>query len=178
MSRLKLPIIIAVVLAAAGAGLFFSGIVGGDKGAAKKHYVEPIPMAEPFIVNLADADKTALLSINIALELEPMDDEHWNAFMGGGGHEGGEAPGPLKVATYPKFSDAVISEASQMTSDFLETPDGKAELKKQLLKSFHQIAVRDEADLKRSAAAGDPEHVGPPYYVYDVQFTKYAIQAN
>lgn len=178
MSRIKLPIILAVVLAAAGAGLFFSGIVGGDKGAAKKHVIEPIPMAEPFIVNLADGDKTALLSINIAIELEPMDDEHYAAFMGGGGHGGGEAPGPPKVATYPKFSDAVITEASQMTSNDLLTEDGKAQLKKRLLDRFHEIAERDAADLKRSAAADDPTHVGPPYHVYDVHFTKYAVQTN
>jgi flagellar basal body-associated protein FliL len=178
MSKLKLPIIIAIVLAAAGAGLFFSGIVGGDKGAAKKYVVEPIPMAEPFIVNLADSDRTALLSINIALELEPMDEAHYNAFMGGGGHGGGEAPGPLKVATYPKFADAIITETSMMSSLQLLTEDGKAELKKRLLDRFNEIAERDTAELKRSASADDSEHVGPPYHVYDVQFTKYAVQTN
>ena len=71
MSKLKLPIIIALVLAAAGAGLFFSGIVGGDKGPAKKHVVEPIPLTPPdgqFIINLSDADQSAILALNIALD--------------------------------------------------------------------------------------------------------------
>jgi flagellar basal body-associated protein FliL len=182
MSKLKLPIIIAVVLAAAGAGLFFSGIVGGDKGPAKKHVVEPITLAPDqgqFVINLSDTDKSVILAVNVAVELEPMDDDHWAAFAGEGGGHGGatEAPGPLKVATYPKFFDAVLTEASQMDSDFLMTEAGKAQLKKNLLDRFHEIAVADEAALKSSAEADDPSHLGPPYHVSDIQFTKYAVQA-
>ena len=182
MSKLKLPIIIAVVLAAAGAGLFFSGIVGGHSGPAKKHVVEPItltPDSGQFVINLSDADASWILALNVAVELEPMDEEHWAAFSGGdgGGHGGAkEAPGPLKVATYPKFYDAILTEASQMESDFLKTEHGKAELKKRLLDRFNEIAVTDEAALKSSAEADDPTHLGPPYHVSDIQFTKYAVQ--
>lgn len=181
MTKLKLPIIIAVVLAAAGAGLFFSGIVGGEQGPAKKHVVPSIPLAPDsgqFIINLSDGDKSAILALNVALDLEPMKDEEWAAFSGeGGGEEGAkEAPGPLKVSTYPKFFDAVLTEASQMNSDLLKTEAGKAQLKKRLLDRFHEIAVADEAALKSSAEADDPEYVGPPYQVSDIQFTKYAVQ--
>lgn len=81
MSKLKLPIILVIVLAAAGAGLFASGMIGGKpEGPTKKHAVEPIALAEPFVVNLADADATRLLAFNVAVQLEPMDDIHWAAF--------------------------------------------------------------------------------------------------
>lgn len=182
MSKLKLPIIIAVVLAAAGAGLFFSGMVGGKESHAKKHVVEPVMLTPPdgsFIVNLADADTNSYLLFNVALELEPMDDVHWAAFSGagGGGHGGGgEAPGPAKVSTYPKFHDAVLDVASRFTSGQLKTEDGKQELEKRLLARFHEIAEVDKNALKGSATADDPAHVGPPYHVLDVDFTKYVIQ--
>lgn len=181
MSRLKLPIIIALVLAAAGAGLFLSGLVG-DSGPKKKYVVEPISLTPPdgsFVVNLADTDATALLSINVAVELEPMDEEHWLAFSGGdGGHGAKDAPGPLKVATYPKFHDAVLTVASSFPSSTLLTEDGKNQFKKRLLTRFDEIAERDTADFKVSANSGDSAHVGPPYHVLDVQFTKYAIQIS
>ena len=60
MSKLKLPIIIVIVLAAAGAGLFASGMVGGKSGPTKKHVIEPIALAEPFNVNLADTLRQAI----------------------------------------------------------------------------------------------------------------------
>lgn len=179
MSKIKLPIILAVVLAAAGAGLFFSGIVGGKEGPTKKHAIEPIALAEPFVVNLADADRERYLAFNVALKLEPMDDEHWAAFSGagGGGHGGGgEAPGPPKVASYPKFYDAVISVASTFRANQLRSEEGQAKLKEALLERFHEIAEVDAAEAKASAGYDDPAHVGPPYHVMDVHFTKYVIQ--
>lgn len=183
MSKLKLPIILAIVLAAAGAGLLLSGMVGGDSKPAKKHVVEPIALTPPdgsFVVNLADTDAESFLALNVALTLEPMDDEHWAAFSGGdgGGHGGGEAPGPLKVAAYPKFHDAVISVSSTFTGDQLRSEEGKENLKKALLERFSEIAEVDAIELKSSAAANDPSHVGAPYHVMDVAFTKYVIQSS
>ena len=180
MSKLKLPIIIVIVLAAAGAGLFASGMVGGTSdGPQKKHVMEEISLAEDFTINLADTDADAVLALNVAVKLEPMDEEHWAAFTGAnaGGHGGGgEAPGPLKVSTYPKFRDAVITVASTFTSEDLKSEAGKEELKKALLNRFAEIAEIDEADYKVSAGHDDPTHVGPPYHVQDVVFTKFAIQ--
>lgn len=178
MSKLKLPVIIAIVLAAAGAGLFFSGMLGGkEEGPVKKHVVEPIALTGPFTVNLADTDESRFLLYNIAVKLEPMDDVHWAAFSGagGGGHGGGEAPGPPKVAAYPPFYDAVTTIPSTFTYDELKTPEGKARLKEALLERFHEIAEIDAAEAKAGAGAEDPHHVGPPYHVQDVFFTKYVV---
>lgn len=184
MSKLKLPVILAVVLVAAGAGLFFSGTVGGTDGPVKKHAIEPIALAPPegsFIVNLADTDQEAYLSFNVALKLEPMDDVHWAAFSGagGGGHGGGgEAPGPAKVATYPKFFDAVITVASTFKSSDLKTEQGKDRLKTALLDRFHEIEEVDSAEAKQSAGSDDPAHVGPPYHVMQIDFTNYVVQSR
>jgi flagellar basal body-associated protein FliL len=180
MSKLKLPIIIVIVLAAAGAGLFASGMLGGSSGPTKKHVLEPIALAEPFTINLADTDSARLLAFNIALKLEPMDEAHWAAFTGagGGGHGGSTGPGPgeTKVSTYPRFYDAVLTVSSTFTYDDLKTENGKAELKAALLDRFHEIAEQDEATYGKSAGAEDPAHVGPPYHVEDLDFTKFVVQ--
>lgn len=179
MSKLKLPIIIVIVLVAAGAGLFASGMIGGSDAKPVKHKMEPIALAEPFVVNLADTDSTHLLAFNVAVTLEPMDEAHWAAFTGagGGGHGGGgEAPGPPKVAAYPRFYDAVITVASTFTAERLNSAEGKDELKEALLTRFHEIAEQDEATYKKGAGADDPTHVGPPYHVQDIDFTKFVVQ--
>ena len=179
MNKFKLPIIIAIVVVAAAAGLFASGMIGGKSdGPAKKHVVEPVALAEDFTINLADPDVTAVLAMNVGLQLEPMDDAHWAAYSGagGGGHGGGEAPGPGKVASYPKLRDAVISVASTFSSAELRTAEGKADLKRALLEKFNEIAETDSAEAKASASAGDATHVGPPYHVLDVYFTKFVVQ--
>lgn len=177
MSKLKLPLIIVIVLAAVGAGLFASGIVGGKPdGPVKKHVIEPITLAEPFTVNLADTDSDRHAVVNVALQLEPMDDEHWATFTGAnaGGHGGGgEPPGPAMVATYPKFYDAVVSVTSRFTATELKTPRGKDELRTALLAKFAEIAEQDAAAYK--AGAKTEGHVHPPFHVLDVYFTKYII---
>lgn len=181
MTKSKLPIILVVVVLAAAAGLYASGMVGGKaEGPAKKHVVEPIALAEDFTINLSDADSTSMLAMNVGVQLEPMDDAHWAAFSGegGGGHGGaGEAPGPAKVSTYPKFRDAVISVASTFDAAALRTTEGKTDFKRALLEKFDEIAETDEAELKASASAGDTAHVGPPYHVVDVYFTKFVVQS-
>lgn len=181
MNKRKLPIIIAAVIAAAGAGLFFSGIVGGKSGPTKKHVVEPVVLAQDFTVNLTDTDALAYVAANVAVQLEPMDEVHWAAFSGagGGGHGGGgEAPGPPKVAAYPKFHHAVIKVLSSMSSDTLRTEKGKEKAVKMMLDEFHHIAEVDAAEAKAGAGADDPTHVGPPYHVYDAFFTKLVVDVN
>ncbi|MCW2927185.1 MAG: hypothetical protein JWM86_1153, partial [Thermoleophilia bacterium] len=131
-----------------------------------------------WIIRLADTDGDHHVAINRALQLEPMDEEHWTAFTGagGGGHGGAaEAPGPAKVATYPKFYDAVLETTSTFTSTELSTEVGKTKLKEQLLARFAEIAETDAAEAKAGAASEDPTHVGPPYHVLDVFFTKYVV---
>lgn len=179
MSKLKLPIIIAIVLAAAGAGLFFSGLLGSDTK-AKKHNVPAIKLTDPFLINLSDENTDAYLSFSVAVKLEPMDDEHFAAFMGEDAGHGGtaESPGAAQVATYPDFYDAVNNVASTFNSDDLKTQAGKARLETALLDRFHEIEQVDTADLKSSAAAGDPAHVGPPYHVIDITFPKFVIQTS
>jgi flagellar basal body-associated protein FliL len=177
MRKLKLPVIIAIVVVAAGAGLFLSGMVGGKEPPKKKHVIAPVALAEPFVVNLADTDSERFLAFNIAVQLEPMDDVHYATYSGAnaGGHGGGgEPPGPAMVATYPKFYDAVMSVAATFTADELKSADGKQKLKQQLLARFAEIAETDTAEHK--AGAHDPTHVSPPFHVMDVYFTKYVIQ--
>lgn len=179
MSKKKIFIALPILLAAIAGVLVVTGVVGGgSKEIPKKHVVEPISLAEPFTVNLADTDGSAFLATNIAVKLKPMDEEHWLVFSGagGGGHGGGEAPGPPKVAAYPKFRDAVITVASTFKSDRLLTSDGQAEFKAALLDKFHAIEQVDAAEAK--AGAEDPAHIGPPYHIEDVYFTKYVVQKN
>ncbi len=178
MSKLKLPLIIVAVLAALVAGLFFSGILGGggEKGPVKKHVIEPVSLAGDFTVNLADGEDR-FAALNIALELEPMDEEHWATYSGAnaGGHGGGgEAPGPIAVATYPKFADAVVSVTSTFKAETLLQPEGKAELKRALLTKFAEIAEKDAEAYK--AGVHTEGHVSPPFHVQDVYFTKYIIK--
>lgn len=182
MTKLKLPIIIALVVVAGVAGLFVSGIIGGGKaeGPVKKHVIEPVPLAEPFTVNLADSDADHYLVVGLALQLAPMDEVAFANFSGagGGGHGGGakEAPGALKVAGYPKFRDAVIDVASGFTSAKLRTSDGKAQFKDKLLQRFAAIHDVDEAEHKSSPEDPAGKGVEPPYDVQDVTFTQFTTQ--
>lgn len=182
MTKNKLPIIIAVVLVAGLAGAYMSGMLGGkkDEGATKKYVVPPVTLAEPFTVNTADPEGDTYLSANIAIQLEPMDQLHWDNYSGAnaGGHGGGggEMPGAVQVASYPKFRNAVIETASTMTAAELRKPAGKAEFKKRLMEEFAKIAEIDEAEHK--SAPENPTEVGvaPPYHVLQIDFTQWAVQ--
>lgn len=171
----RIPIIIVLVLAAAGAGLYVSGMVGGGEPEAKaKHTVEPVPLAQDFTVNLKDTDSDHFAVLAVALQLEPMDQEHFDSFTGAnaGGHGGGgEPPGPAKLATYPKFHDAIVAVTSTYSASELKTPEGKQQLKESLLTRFAEIAEQDSSEYK----SADPHHVGPPYHVMDVYFPKFLV---
>lgn len=178
MSKLKLPLIIVAVVAAAAAGLYFSGMIGSkDSGPVKKHVVEPVPLAQDFTVNLADAGGGRYAAMTVAVQLAPMDEEEWLAYTGAnaGGHGGAtEAPGPAMVATYPKFDDAVVTVTSTFTAEELLKPDGKVALKRALLSKFDEIAEMDADEYK--AGAKVEGHVGPPFHVQDVYLTRYIIK--
>jgi flagellar basal body-associated protein FliL len=180
MSKLKLPVIIALVAVAAVAGLFMSGMVGGkSEGPVKKHVVEPVPLAGDFTINLKDGSGNDYAVLNVALQLEPMAEEEWATWSGAnaGGHGGsGEAPGPAALAAYPKFADAINAVTSTFTAQELKNPEGKASLKQELLERFSEIAEQDAADYK--AGAAEEGHAGPPYHVMDVFFPKYLISAR
>ncbi|MCW2956956.1 MAG: hypothetical protein JWO69_1825 [Thermoleophilia bacterium] len=176
MTKFKLPIIILVVLIAAFAGLKVSGVIGGKaEGPLKKHVVEPVAFAEPFVLNTTDAERDVYVSFNLAMQLAPLDEAHWLLWSGagGGGHGGpAEAPGPPKLAAYTKYRDAVIYVASSFDGATLRTEKGKGELKRQLLEEFAAIAEADEAAAK---AGADTHEVGPPYHVQDVVFTNFVV---
>ena len=170
-------VLAAIVLLALIGGLFVSGVIGGSKASTKKHVVEAIPLTDDFTINLADTDSTNVLAMRIAVKLEPMDDAHYAAFTGGGGGHGStEAPGPIAVATYPAFNDAVITVASTYHAADLNTPEGKEELRRALITKFTEIAEKDAAEAKGDAGAADPAHVGPPFHVADVLYTKFVVQ--
>lgn len=185
MSRLKLPsrkisIIILAAVVAAGAGAYVTGMLPGQGKShdTATHVIEPIELSKPFTVNLSDTDDSRYLVLGIAVQLKPMDTPHYLGFSGagGGGHGPAEAPGPPKVAAYPKFHDAVITTASKYSSEQLLTDKGKKELKAELLERFNEIAEVDAAE--HDAAHKDPAHIGvaPPYHVMQVEFTQFAIQ--
>jgi len=176
--KLKLPIIIAIVAVAGGAGLFTSGVLGGKEAPGKKHMVEPVALAEPFTINLTDPGG-AYLRVALAIQLEPMDAEHWAGFSGAnaGGHGGAtDAPGPIAIAKYPKFRDGAIRVGTTFSSDDLLTDGGKQEFKDALLTEFSNIAEQDAAETKSTEQ--DPAHIGigPPYHVQDIYFNDFVVQ--
>lgn len=178
----KVHIIIAtLVVAAAGAGLFFSGLIGGAP--EKVHKVSPTPVAlgEPsFVVNLADTNDEKYAKISVALELAPMTPEELALFTGagGGGHGGGATvpPGATAVSTYPKFRDAVIDVTSRFRAAELQTPEGKRDLKKALLVRFEQIAEQDAAAAGKTpeGEVHNPTHA--PFHVMNVYLQELAVQ--
>jgi flagellar basal body-associated protein FliL len=178
MSKLKLPIIIALVAVAAIAGLYMSGMIGGtSNGVVKKHVVAPVPLGQDFTVNLSDGSGADFAVVNVALQLEPMGEQEWSEWSGAnaGGHGGsGEAPGPMALASYPKFADAINATTSTFSAQQLKSPEGKLELKQALLQKFAEIAEQDAADYK--AGAREEGHVSPPFHVMDVFFPKYVIK--
>lgn len=111
MTRLKLPIILVVIVIAAGAGLFMTGVIPG-KGAASniKKPVEPVMMPDEFVVNLADTDGQTFGKFRIALKPENMTEDQLKLWTGGDGGAG-EAPGPVALSGYAPYRDAIIEAA-------------------------------------------------------------------
>lgn len=168
----KVLIALGAVLIVAGAVASMSGI-GGKKGPEPKLPIEPIPMSEPFVVNLADTDATHYAKVGIAVELAPMPASEHALFVGGGGGHGGGESGADKVAVYTPFRDAVIRTISGFTSEELLRPQGKDDLKVALRAEFAKVYTHDKEMAKH-----DEHHAptSPPYEVSEIYFTDFAVQ--
>lgn len=198
IAKYRFVIIVAVIaLAAAIAGLYFTGVLGGGSGQPEaRRSMEPIAFTEPFIVNLADTDAVHYIKLSVAVQLKPMTESDRAAFLGLGAKEGAsKVTGETKVAMYPPLRDAVIDVVSRYTADELLKPEGKADLKKQLLERFAAVAAVDSHNAgldapKRSASSSKgkkhkdtksqpkPAHdpMEPPYEISDVFFAEFAVQ--
>lgn len=178
--RTKTLIIVLIgVVVAAAAGLYLSGMLGGEKEKPVKHAVAPIPLAEPFIINLADPDVDRLVKLNIAVQLEAMTVEDRDHFLGlgGGGHGGGkELGGTERVSQYPKFRDAVIEVTSKFTYDELRSAKGKELLKAALLHRFEEIAAEDTPHKPKKAEEAHHDSASPPFHIENVYFQEFAVQ--
>lgn len=177
--RTKTIVIVLIgVAVAAGAGLYLSGMVGGKaEKPVKDAVIEPVALAEPFVINLAD-EEVHYAKLNVALQLAPMTAEDQVLFSsgGGGGHGAAGPTGPERVAGYPKFRDALIEVTSKFTYGELLTEQGKAHLKAELLERFEQIAKEDTMPKPKN---GEEEHHDPstaPYHVENLYFTEFALQ--
>ena len=82
--------------------------------------VKQVVELQPFIVNLADTEASRYLRLNVS--------------VGVGGEEGGgeEKPEPLFVT---RVRSAILAVLSTKTSQDIITPEGKAKLRKELLKA-------------------------------------------
>jgi flagellar basal body-associated protein FliL len=182
MINKKTLIIVFAVLAAAGAGAYFTGIFPKKEAHVVKEAPTPIPLSKPFIVNLADTDSDSFIRLQLAVELDRMGPEDLEMFKAGG-HAGGhgspkpEDGGPYKVANYPPFHDAVIEVSSRFSSAQLLTAEGKKEFKQALLQRFEQIAEDDAPVGDKKALKEHHNPALPPYHVTDVHFQEFAIQA-
>ena len=186
LSKLKLPIIIAVVAAiAAGGAVMFADTLGlaGPKKPEAKVAPPAIDFAQPFVVNLADGDRSAFIKLGLAVELEPMTEANLLVFeaggAGGGGHGGGDTPtGMDLVGKDPSLRDAVLRTVSRFTSTELMTPAGKEKLAEAIQVEFDHVAKRYSGGHGKAKdtenAHGGPHK--PPYHVSHVLFTEYAVQ--
>jgi flagellar basal body-associated protein FliL len=176
MAKKKIIIIIAAVAVIAGGAMMFLG-GGEDPKYSQIVPIAPIPMTEPFIINLADADGIHYVKLSVAVQLKPMKYKYKDIFMhGAGGGHGKVVTGPEKVAAYPPFRDAVIEVTSRFRSDELVKPSGKERLRQALLDRFEEVAVHDKK-LAAKPLPGEIKDPGyPPYYVNDVFFNEFAVQ--
>ncbi len=131
----KLIIIIVVALAVLGGGGFFaySKFLAPKKESASEEakkkediILEEQPMLfdlQPFVVNLADRGR--FLKITIKLEL--IDQKYEK----------------LAEARVPQIRDAIITLISSKSADSLSTPEGKFQLKDELLMRANSATGRD-----------------------------------
>ena len=168
-SKKKLIIIIVAAVVVLGGGAFF--MMGGKKADTKetehkeeeKHYVSA--QLDPFIVNLSES--SAFLKTTLLVEYDPALLTSGEGGEGGGGAEGGHGAGegekkaglpPVMKAREPMIRDAVIRVlSSKKTADVL-IPEGKENLKQELVEAINE-------------AIGLPE--GPVVAIY---FTEFIIQ--
>lgn len=129
--RILIPVV-GVLLAGAVGGLFAGKVFGSNKKTDKKentthasetkHEVKATHELAEFIVNLADRDPAHFAKVTIALGLsEPIHNEEEMKK-----HE-------------PPIRDAVLELLTAKTYEELLTTEGKAKLKKQILKRVQEI---------------------------------------
>ncbi|MCX7771157.1 MAG: flagellar basal body-associated FliL family protein [Proteobacteria bacterium] len=135
--KLLLIIIIAsVVLAGAGVGGFLFLKKGGDHKAkeeqAKKEDVVDLPkekekailiQLDPFILNLSEPGRFVKLTIHLEVKNEKIQ-QYVNDRM-------------------PKIRDSIITLVSSKPADILATPEGKFQLKDELLLRVNQAIEKD-----------------------------------
>ncbi len=131
--RLKLVVIVAVVLAILGGGGFFAYTKFFKKGGGAVAEVSKEEMIrdeqpalfnlEPFVVNLADRGR--FLKVTMKLELQDVKFENY-----------------IKDKT-PHIRDAIITLLSSKTSESISTPEGKFQLKDELLMRANAAIGRD-----------------------------------
>ncbi len=129
--------------------LLFAGVVGGgsiwfvqrrDRGAEAARTAESpaapryIVHLEGFTVNLADSEATHFLRATIDLGIDRLP-------------EGADKEKPAQWIPVPRVRDAILSVLTVCKADDLLTPEGKAQLKKNLLdalnKNVPEIGARE-----------------------------------
>ncbi|MCO6432407.1 MAG: flagellar basal body-associated FliL family protein [Deltaproteobacteria bacterium] len=170
-SKKKLFIILGVVLVLLGAGIPLA-FMGGEEpkdGEHDEHHEEEKHYAtaklETFIVNLSE--NTTFLKVTMLIEYDPAQIEAAEKLAGGGGGHGAGGGGgepaegalpPLMEKRKPMIHDAVIRVLSSKKSTEVLTPDGKEQLKQELIEAINDAVGLDE---------------GP---VVNIYFTEFIIQ--
>jgi len=145
---LLIIIIVVVVLAGAGVGGFFFLKKGGGehkKAEATQKVEEEMPkekektfliQLDPFILNLSEPGRFVKLTIHLEVKNEKIQ-QYVNDRM-------------------PKIRDAIITLVSSKSADVLSTPEGKFQLKDELLLRVNQAIEKD--------------------FVKNIYFTEFVIQ--
>lgn len=146
---LLIIIIAAVLLAGAGVGGFFFLKKGGDEhkkeDVAKSTVEEEVPKVkektfliqlDPFILNLSEPGRFVKLTVHLEVKNEKIQ-QYINEKM-------------------PKIRDVIITLLSSKSADVLATPEGKFQLKDELLLRVNQAIEKD--------------------FVKNIYFTEFVIQ--
>ena len=163
-SKLPLIIIAVVVLLAGGGGAFM--FLGGsepkkehgeEEAHEEKHYLTLA--LEPFIVNLRAAN--TFLKVTLLIEYDPSAVEKSAAHGSGGGGfargaagsggGGGDKPAMPALFTQrlPMMRDAIIRTLSSKTADEVLTPEGKEQLKDELME-----VINESLDVEEEVVTG------------------------
>lgn len=154
----KLIIIIAAVVLLLGGGGAFMMMGGEKKEGDEEHHEEPEKIYETvkldtFIVNLSE--NTTFLKTTILIEYDPSLLISSGASGGsakGGGHAGGSEPPkgglpPAMEKRKPMITDAVIRVLSSKKSSDVLSPEGKEQLKQELIEAINEAIGLDDAPV-------------------------------
>ncbi len=154
LKRRLLLVALPLVLVLGGAGFFLLGAAGAapfvlnitinqpaesGKSASEEHHMT-VSLGER-VVNLADPGGYRYLKVEVVVEVA-VDEKTYQKLTasGGGGHGGGGGEtDPLRAELehqWPKIQDALTMVLTSKTSDQLLTPEGKEELKAELLEQL------------------------------------------